>query len=170
MGPYGDLLQDDGRIGKMTNSPANRRTMNLTAKDDELIALLRVDAREPVASLARKLGLSRTTVQDRLRRLEQNGVIAGYSVKLAREIDRGGIRAYVTISVEPRRQIDVAKAVSRLPQVETLHTVSGKFDLIAQAKTASAEDMDRLIDQVGLIAGVTQIETAVILSTKLDRR
>jgi len=144
--------------------------MNLTAKDDELIALLRVDAREPVASLARKLGLSRTTVQDRLRRLEQSGVIAGYSVKLAREIDRGGIRAYVTISVEPRRQIDVAKAVSRLPQVETLHTVSGKFDLIAQAKTASAEDMDRLIDQVGLIAGVTQIETAVILSTKLDRR
>jgi len=144
--------------------------MNLTAKDDELIALLRVDAREPVASLARKLGLSRTTVQDRLRRLEQNGVIAGYAVKLAREIDRGGIRAYVTISVEPRRQIDVAKAVTRLPQVETLHTVSGKFDLIAQVKTASAEDMDRLIDQVGLIGGVTQIETAVILSTKLDRR
>lgn len=170
MGPYGDLLQDDGRVGKMTSRPANRRIMNLTAKDDELIALLRVDAREPVASLARKLGLSRTTVQDRLRRLVQSGVIAGYSVKLAREIDRGGIRAYVTISVEPRRQIDVAKAVSRLPQVETLHTVSGKFDLIAQAKTASAEDMDRLIDQVGLIAGVTQIETAVILSTKLDRR
>jgi len=154
----------------MTTEPTNRRNMNLTAKDDELIALLRVDAREPVASLARKLGLSRTTVQDRLRRLEQNGVIAGYSVKLAREIDRGGIRAYVTISVEPRRQIDVAKAVSRLPQVETLHTVSGKFDLIAQVKTVSAEDMDRLIDQVGLIAGVTQIETAVILSTKLDRR
>lgn len=144
--------------------------MNLTAKDDELIALLRVNAREPVASLARKLGLSRTTVQDRLRRLEQNGVIAGYSVKLAREITRGGICAFVTISVEPRRQIDVAKSVSRLPQVETLHTVSGKFDLVAQVKTASAEDMDRLIDQVGLIAGVTQIETAVILSTKLDRR
>ncbi len=144
--------------------------MNLTSKDDELIALLRVNAREPVASLARKLGLSRTTVQDRLRRLEQNGVIAGYSVNLAREIDRGGIRAYVTISVEPRRQIEVAKVISRLPQVETLHTVSGKFDLIAQVKTASAEDMDRLIDQVGLIAGVTEIETAVILSTKLDRR
>jgi DNA-binding Lrp family transcriptional regulator len=144
--------------------------MNLTAKDDELIALLRVNAREPVASLARKLGLSRTTVQDRLRRLEQNGMIAGYSVKLAREIDRGGIRAYVTISVEPRRQIEVAKVVSRLPQVETLHTVSGKFDLIALVKTASAEDMDRLIDQIGLVAGVTQIETAVILSTKLDRR
>ncbi len=144
--------------------------MNLTAKDDELIALLQLDAREPVASLARKLGLSRTTVQDRLRRLEQNGVIAGYSIKLGRDIARGGIRAFVTISVEPRRQIDVAKSVSRLPQVETLHTVSGKFDLVAQVKTASAEDMDRLIDQIGLIAGVTQIETAVILSTKLDRR
>jgi len=147
-----------------------RRMTNISAKDEELIALLRVDAREPVASLARKLGLSRTTVQDRLRRLEDSGIIAGYAVKLAQEIDKGGIRAFVTISVEPRRQVDVAKAISRLPQIETLHTVSGKYDLVALVRTGSAEDMDRLIDDVGLIPGVTRIETAVILSTKLDRR
>lgn len=142
----------------------------ITAKDEELLALLRVDARQPVAALARKLGLSRTTVQDRLKRLEDSGVIAGYSVKLSREIDKGGIRALVTISVEPRRQIDVARQLTRHPQVETLHTVSGKYDLVAMVKTGSAEDMDRLIDEVGLIPGVTRIETAVILSTKLDRR
>jgi len=144
--------------------------IQITAKDEELIALLRMDAREPVASLARKLGLSRTTVQDRLRRLEDSGVIAGYSLKLSQDIDGGGMRAFVTLSVEPRRQVDVARTLSKFPQIETLHTVSGKFDLVARVKTATSEDMDRLIDAIGVIPGITRIETAVILSTKLDRR
>ena len=142
----------------------------ISAKDEELIALLRVDAREPVASLARKLGLSRTTVQDRLKRLEDTGIITGYSLKLSREIDKGGIRALVTIAVEPRRQIEVGRLLTRFPQIETLHTVSGKYDLVAMVKTGSVEAVDRLIDELGLIAGVIRTETAVILSTKLDRR
>jgi DNA-binding Lrp family transcriptional regulator len=80
------------------------------------------------------------------------------------------MRAFVTLAVEPRRQIDVAGALSRFPQIETLHTVSGKFDLIAQVKAQSSEAMDRLIDAIGQIPGITRIETSVILSTKLDRR
>lgn len=139
-------------------------------KDEELIALLKVDSREPVASLARKLGLSRTTVQDRLKRLEETGVIAAYTIRLSREMDHGGMRAFVTLSVEPRRQVEVGRMLAKFPQIETLHTVSGKFDLIAQVRTASSEAMDRLIDEIGQITGITRIETSVILSTKLDRR
>src|SRR5215208_2176789 len=101
---------------------------SLNPKDQDLIALLRVNAREPVAALARKLGLSRTTVQDRLRRLEESGIIAAYSIKLSRDMDQGGMRAFVTLSVEPRRQVDVARTLSRFSQIEMLHTVSGKFD------------------------------------------
>ena len=142
----------------------------ISAKDEELIALLRADARQPVAALARKLGRSRTTVQDRLKRLEDSGIIAGYSLKLSREIDKGGMRALVTIAVEPRRQIEVARLLTRFPQIETLHTVSGKYDLVAMVKTGSAEAVDRLINELGLIPGVIRTETAVILSTKLDRR
>ena len=144
--------------------------VQITPKDEELIALLKAHAREPVASLARKLGLSRTTVQDRLRRLEETGVIASYSIRLSRDMDQGGMRAFVTLSVEPRRQVEVGKALSRFSQIETLHTVSGKFDLVAQVKTASSEAMDRLIDEIGQIPGITRIETSVILSTKLDRK
>jgi DNA-binding Lrp family transcriptional regulator len=144
--------------------------VNITLKDQELIALLKLNAREPVASLGRKLNISRTTVQDRLKRLEEQGVIAGYTVRLAEEIERGGIRAYVTVEVEPKRSIEVARALAKLPQVETLHTVSGKVDLIAMVRTQSAEDMDRMLDLVGLIPGVTGTESAVVLSTKLDRR
>jgi DNA-binding Lrp family transcriptional regulator len=103
----------------------------MTAKDEELIGLLKVNAREPVASLARKLGVSRTTIQDRLRRLEQTGVIEGYSVRLGK---------------------------------------SGKFDLVALVTAKASEDMDKLLDRFSAMKGVTDIETAVILSTKLDRR
>jgi|SRR5688500_12674027 DNA-binding Lrp family transcriptional regulator len=143
---------------------------SLTAKDQELISLLQVNAREPVSALARKLGLSRTTVQDRLRRLEQAGIIAGYQLRLSEGTEPGGIRAFVTIEVEPKRTNDVARALQRMPQVEALYSVSGKYDLIAVVRTTSAQDMDKLLDVTGVIPGVTGTESAVILSTKLDRR
>ena len=153
---------DDNRL-KVTK-------MILTAKDEELINVLRANAREPVSSLARKLGLSRTTVQDRLKRLEEQGVIAGYTIKLTQNQSAKGISALVTISVEPRRQVEVAKILAKFTQIETLHTVSGKIDLIAVVRTATSEDMDNVIEQIGVISGITEIETAVILSTKVDRR
>ena len=70
-------------------------TMNLTSKDEELIALLQTDARMAVAELARRLGVSRTTVQDRLKRLEDAGVIAGDGVRLGKAGISPGIQAHV---------------------------------------------------------------------------
>jgi DNA-binding Lrp family transcriptional regulator len=123
-----------------------------------------------VASLARKLGLSRTTVQDRLRRLEESGTISGYAVKLGADTASTGIAALISLGVEPKKQLDVSKAVQRIAQVETLYTVSGKFDFVALVRANSAEAIDQLIDQMTVLPGVTDVETAVILSTKLDRR
>jgi DNA-binding Lrp family transcriptional regulator len=142
----------------------------ISQKDQELISLLQVNAREPVSALARKLGLSRTTVQDRLRRLEQSGIIAGYQLRLSDGTEQGGIRAFVTIEVEPKRTSEVSRALLKMPQVEALYSVSGKFDLIALVRTSSAQDMDKLLDIAGVIPGVTGTESAVILSTKFDRR
>jgi DNA-binding Lrp family transcriptional regulator len=144
--------------------------VTMTAKDEELLGLLKVNAREPVASLARKLGVSRTTVQDRIKKLEETGVIGGYAVRLGKGARVPGISALVTIYAEPRQAADVTKAVTLLSQVETLHTVSGKFDLVAIVKAPSSEEMDKVLDRISDIKGVTDIETAVILSTKLDRR
>lgn len=142
----------------------------MSDRDEELLGLLKINAREPVAVLARKMNVSRTTVQDRLKKLEMSGVIAGYAVKLGKAAKVPGISALVTLGIEPKKQIDVAKTISTYPQVETLHTVSGKFDLVAVVKTPTSEDMDKLIDKLGMLPGVNDIETAVILSTKLDRR
>jgi DNA-binding Lrp family transcriptional regulator len=142
----------------------------MTDKDEDLLGLLKLNAREPIAALARKLGISRTTVQDRLKRLEETGVISGYAVRLGKRARVPGFAALVTLGVEPRQQIEVARIIGTYSQVETLHTVSGKFDLVAMVRTATSEDMDSLIDKIGQLKGVSDIETAVILSTKLDRR
>lgn len=142
----------------------------MTEKDQELIALLQTNARMPVSELARRLGVSRTTIQDRLRRLEINGVIAGYGVRLANQATADGILAHVELSVEPRMTTEVVRGLVRMPQVETLHTVSGKFDLIAQIRALTTDHIDKVLDQIGVIEGVTRTESAIILSTKLDRR
>jgi DNA-binding Lrp family transcriptional regulator len=145
-------------------------TKALTDKDRELLALLRVNAREPVASLARKLNISRTTVQDRLRRLEQTKVIEGYALRLTEDAAANGIKAFVTLEVEPRRTQEVTKALAKVPQVISLHTVSGKFDLMAVVGAANADELDGVLDRIGEVPGVTGTESAIILSTKLDRR
>jgi DNA-binding Lrp family transcriptional regulator len=140
------------------------------SKDDDLLALLKLNAREPVAALARKLGVSRTTVQDRLKRLEDQGIIAGYAVRLGEKAPIAAISAFVTVYVEPRQAAAVARLIADVAEVETLYTVSGKFDLVALVKTTTSQAMDTLLDRFSDIKGVTDIETAVILSTKLDRR
>jgi DNA-binding Lrp family transcriptional regulator len=141
-----------------------------TAKDEDLLGLLRLNAREPVASLARKLGVSRTTVQDRLKRLETDGTITGYSVKLGRDVKGQGIRGLVTLAVDTKKLQEVTKVISRMPQVETLFTISGRYDYAAVVRTETSEAMDDLLDSFGELPGVKEIETAVILSTKVDRR
>ena len=141
----------------------------LTAKDRNLLDLLQGDARAPVSELARKLGLSRTTVQDRLRRLEELGVIVGYGLRLA-ESSEAGLSAWVSISVEARQQLAVAKVLAQIAAIELLQAVSGKVDFVALIRAPTAGEMDEVLDAITLLPGVKAIETAVILSTKLDRR
>ncbi len=142
----------------------------LTDRDQKLIALLKIRAREPVASLARKLGVSRSTIQDRLKRLEATGVILGYDVRLSDAARTEGLQAIVTIEVEPKRSNDVSHALRRLADIEMLHAVSGKYDFVAMVRAKSAEAMDRLLDKIGQTAGVKKTESAIILSTRLERR
>ena len=137
--------------------------------DRKLIALLQVSARESVANLARKLGVARTTVVARLARLEKNNVIAGYTVRLGQDISDSGLRAYVGITVEPKTAREVLKRFKRIPEVEQLCSVSGEFDYVAWLRADSAEQLDRLLDEIGEIEGVTKTTTSIVLSRKIDR-
>ncbi|HXQ10999.1 MAG TPA: Lrp/AsnC family transcriptional regulator [Caulobacteraceae bacterium] len=137
--------------------------------DQALIARLRENARAPTAQLARGLGLSRTTVQSRIERLERTGVVTGYTVRLSDAHERGQMHAYVMVMVAPKQAASVAAAVRRMPQVRLLQSVSGPFDMIALAAAPSAADMDALIDAIGALDGVERTTSSIVLSTKIDR-
>ena len=138
-------------------------------RDRQLIAMLRENARIPTAELARRLGLSRTTVQARLERLERGGVIAGYSVRLADEVERGLIRAHVLVTILPRTAPRIEAELRAMPEVRTLHSVSGSFDLIAIVEAASIGELDKLIDRIGTLEGVEKTLSSIILSTRIER-
>jgi DNA-binding Lrp family transcriptional regulator len=141
----------------------------LDATDVALIALLRDDARAPTAELARKLGLSRTTVQSRMERLQRRRVIAGYTVVVPDELEAELVRAHVLITLEPKRSGAIEVALRRIPEVRVLHSVSGPFDLIAIVAAASIGELDALIDRIGGLDGVERTTSAIVLSTRIQR-
>jgi len=136
--------------------------------DQRLIALLQDNARLPVATLARRLGLARTTVQARLDRLEQSGVIAGYALRLG-QAARPALRATALLSIEPRTGPAVLARLKSLPQVRRVHTTSGRFDLIVTIEAETTEALDDTLDRIGEAKGVKGSESLIHLSTKLDR-
>ena len=144
-------------------------TARLDAIDQALLALLRENARAPTADLARKLKLSRTTVQSRLARLERERVIAGYTVKVSPEAEAAQVRAHILITLEPRKALAIETALRRIPELRTLHSVSGPFDLIAIVAAASIGELDRLIDRIGELDGVERTTSAIVLSTRIQR-
>ena len=143
--------------------------MQLDAIDRRLLDVLRGNARLPTAAIARTLGLSRTTVQSRIERLERVGVILGYTIQVGREAGRDPIRAHVMIARTARRAASVEAALCRMHPVRALHAVSGAFDLIAMVETESVEAADRVIDLIGAVEGVERTNSMLILSTRLAR-
>lgn len=137
--------------------------------DTALLALLRENARTPTAELARRLQLSRTTVQSRIERLERQGVVAGYTVVVADEVEAHLVRAHVLITLAPRQSGAIERALRAIAEVRVLHSVSGPFDLIAIVAAASIGELDALIDRIGAIDGVERTTSAIVLSTRIDR-
>ena len=143
--------------------------MQIDETDHELLSLLADNARAPVATLARRLGLARTTVQARLDRLEHSGVIAGYTLRLSESL-RAPLRATALVSIEPRSAPAVLSRLKSLPSVRTVHTTSGRFDLIVGLEADTTEALDDTLDRIGETRGVKSSESLIHLSTKLDRR
>jgi DNA-binding Lrp family transcriptional regulator len=139
------------------------------AIDEKLLLALRDNARASTAGLARLVGRSRTSVQSRLERLEREGVIIGYGVRVAPAHELGAVRAHVMIKVGPKEARGVTAALKAIPQVRVLHSVSGDVDLIAVAATASVAEMDEVIDRIGALDGVERTTSSIILSTKFER-
>jgi DNA-binding Lrp family transcriptional regulator len=142
---------------------------SLAARDRQLIALLQENARQSTAELARRLGVSRSTVQSRLERLERSGIIAGYTVRLCDDALRGQVGAFVLVEVAPKRSQTVIRQLERRATVQRLQSVSGAVDLIAEVRAASVADLDATIDDIGAIDGVERTTSLIVLSTRFVR-
>jgi DNA-binding Lrp family transcriptional regulator len=136
--------------------------------DQKLLEILRKDARLPLASLARRLAVPRSTVQYRLDRLERSGIISGYTI-ITRQPQNAQLQAHVMISIEPKRQQIVERRLRSVSEVRQLLAVSGNYDLIAIVSAASPQRLDEALDAVRTVAGIRKTVTAIVLSDRINR-
>lgn len=149
--------------------PYNIGIMTVDATDQRIIALLRENARASTALIGRRLGLARTTVQSRIERLLQQKVIAGFTLRMGEERERGQLLAHVMITAVPKLLTQVEAALRALAEVRKLYSVSGQHDFIAVLVTDTVGEMDKLLDRIGVLAGVDRTDSSIVLSTRIDR-
>jgi DNA-binding Lrp family transcriptional regulator len=133
--------------------------------DRQLIALLRSNARMPVATLAKRLKVARGTVQNRMARLERDGQIAGYTVRLRAPDEERRVVALMLLAVEGTATEQVLRTLRGDPAVSALHTTNGRWDIIAEVRADTLEQFDRTLDRIRLIDGISATETSILLST-----
>ncbi len=137
----------------------------MDATDRQLIALLRKDARTSIAVLAKKLGVSRGTVSNRITKLEDTGVIVGYTVRLRPDAQPNEIQAWMGIAVEGNETRAVIGSLLGEPGVATLHDTNGRWDLLAELRAANLAELSQVLERIRLVRGISSTETSIHLQT-----
>jgi DNA-binding Lrp family transcriptional regulator len=133
--------------------------------DHQLIALLRQNARESIATLATKLKVSRGTVTNRLNKLEQEGIIVGYTVQLRPDVKPQAIRAWMSIAVDGNQTRAVVANLLGEPGVATLCDTNGRWDLLAELRAENLQDLAKVLERIRLLKGISNTETSIHLET-----
>ncbi len=133
--------------------------------DRKLVALLRANARLPVATLAKTLGVSRGTVQNRINRLVERGTLQGFTVRLRQEAEVPRIRAIMMIEIEGERTDRILKQLRGHPEVAAVHTTNGRWDMIVELNTDTLEAFDRVLHRIRQIDGISASETSLLLAS-----
>jgi DNA-binding Lrp family transcriptional regulator len=133
--------------------------------DQALISLLRQNARESVATLASRLGVSRGTVTNRMERLEREGLIVGYSVRLRPDVQPDVLRAWMSIEITGNDTRRVMASLLGEPGVAALHSTNGRWDLLAELQVASLEALSQVLERIRLIKGISNSETSIHLES-----
>jgi DNA-binding Lrp family transcriptional regulator len=138
--------------------------MMMDELDRRLLGLLRGNAREPAAALAKRLKVSRGTVQNRIARLLERGDILGFTVRTRPEAEAGRVRAIMSIAIEGERSAKVVHALKGFGEVGAIHTTNGRWDLVVELDTASLADFSKALDQIRMIEGIAATETSLLLT------
>ena len=139
--------------------------VDLDALDRQLLALLRSDGRAPIARLATVMGVSRGTVQHRLDRLTNEGVIAGFTVRLREDADAEVVRAMMAIRIVGQSTTAVVRQLRGMPEVRAVHTTNGAWDLMAEIAVESLPDLDRVLSAIRAINAFEASETSILLTS-----
>lgn len=137
--------------------------------DRRLLDLLGENARQSNQALARKLGLARSTVHERIERLQASGVIRGYAALLDRRVAEPGVHCAVLLSIDQRAQKTIVEKLCRFPEIQRCLAVTGEWDLMLVVAAPSNEDLDAVIDDVNQVEGVLKSHSLVVLSEKFGR-
>lgn len=135
----------------------------------KLLFLLQENSRSTVSELAKKLSLSRATVQQMMSRLEHQGIIQGYTIKINPHYQQNQVSAYVMISIVAKKTSDIVRKLSSHPQLNMLCSISGQYDLIAKLTDETTEALDKSISFIEQIEGVEKTLSHIVLSRKVDR-
>ena len=137
----------------------------MDATDQQLLSLLRKDARASIATLAQKLGVSRGTVTNRITRLEDAGIIVGYTVRLRPDAEPNEIHAWMSIAVEGNETRAVIASLFGEPGVASLHDTNGRWDLLAELRAANLSELSQVLERIRLVRGISNTETSIHLQT-----
>ena len=138
--------------------------------DRRIIAALQHNARDTTTTIAAKLGLARTTVHERIKRMEERGVIAGYSVVLNTADDSPRVQVVVLLEVQQKETTRIIKRLETYPEVKRCLSINGEFDLLLSAEAPRIEDLDILVDDLAKIPGVLRTNTSVVFGRRIDRK
>jgi DNA-binding Lrp family transcriptional regulator len=137
----------------------------MDATDQQLISLLRKDARTSVATLASKLGVSRGTVSNRITKLEDAGTIVGYTVRLRPDAQPNQISAWMSVAVAGNEMRSVIASLLGEPGVACLHDTNGRWDLLAELRAANLSELSQILERIRLVRGISSTETSIHLET-----
>jgi Lrp/AsnC family transcriptional regulator, leucine-responsive regulatory protein len=148
-------------------------TASLDAIDRKILKLLREDGRMPHAAIAKDVGLSAPAVHERVRKLEQRGIIAGYHAVMDPEaLDRVHV-AFVQVTLADGEEfaIDdpIVARICEEPDVLEFHRISGQDCYLVKVRTATNKDLEQLLRRIRMIHGVSRTRTTMVLSTELEK-
>ena len=135
--------------------------------DASIIALLKRNARMSVTQMSHELGASRVTINSHIRKMEQSGIITGYTVTLGAEEFRHNVSGWIMITVDASKEEAVIDKLAGMPQIARLFTTNGRWDLAAEIQTSTLESLDAAISRLRQIPGIKETDTSLLLSSRV---
>ncbi|BCV34410.1 MAG: Lrp/AsnC family transcriptional regulator [Shewanella algae] len=137
--------------------------------DKAIINALKKNARRSISDVAAEVSLSRSAVSDRIKKLEQNGVIRGYQLLLS-ESQKEAVSAYFEIQHKCPRCSDVVHVFHAIPEVVTCHGISGDMDLLVFVKTPSMRRLHEIREYIDTHTEIVKIKTHVVMSEWINNQ